>query len=77
MICELCTYDVVRGTMYFAKRPNGGSPYQVCEDCRDLIANGTPHVVNEPMCACGKMQEWICKASINAPCKPLDEAGKA
>ncbi len=73
MFCELCDHDIVRGTMYSAKRPMGGSPYRVCRECRDLILYAKPEEVNEPMCACGKLQAWVCEAAITAPCKPNKE----
>lgn len=69
MLCDLCTMDIVRGTMYSARRPKGGSPYRVCDSCRSLIINGTQEYVDDPLCV-GKLPEWTCKAMITGPCKP-------
>lgn len=74
MLCDLCTMSVVRGTMYTARRPMGGSPYYVCSVCRDLILHGKSEQVNEPMCACGKLEAWVCERAITAPCKPAIDA---
>ena len=70
MFCELCTMNVVRGVIYSASRPGGGSQITVCSGCRDLIMRAKKEEINEPMCACGKLEEWVCRVAITAPCKP-------
>jgi hypothetical protein len=69
MLCELCTMDIVRGTMYRVRPKNAGLIH-ICFECRRAVWAGEIEEIDEPMCACGKMQKWLCDAAIVAPCKP-------
>jgi hypothetical protein len=77
MICDLCTLEIIRGTMYRTdpvKSFRGG--FKVCYACRRAVESATPLEVNEPLCACGKMPEWVCSVSLDPkPCGPLPAQG--
>ena len=69
MICELCTWDITKGTMYYFSSKDTGNIH-ICAQCRDLMLKAESVSIDEPMCACGKMQKWVCDAAIKAPCRP-------
>lgn len=64
MVCTLCTVNVIKGTVY---RLSGRklAVGVVCEDCRHDVAMAKPEAVDEQMCECGKLEEWLCRARLD------------
>lgn len=67
MICTICTMDVMRGTMYRIHRSDtkGFRSGYVCGDCRLAVMDARAEEINEPLCECGKLAEWACRARLD------------
>lgn len=66
MICSLCTMETIKGTM-FRTRPVRGyvSGFILCDTCRSAVQYSEPEEINEPLCECGKLPEWACRARLD------------
>lgn len=65
MNCELCTWNIVKGKMYEFSRKDGGSVARVCDDCHARVERAAAVYVDEPMCECGRVEEWVCEGAIS------------